>query len=110
MLVNFLILVSIFILNLTEIILPIIEVINNSSVVTSHVIKNNKLLGNAVYQFEQSELPLCSQRYQKISVYECTTKNCSALQHAGKSFILDQSIERELLGFCVTDSDIRKTS
>ena len=74
MLFNYLILGTIFIVDLTAIILPVFEGANNSSTAKDYVIKNNKLLDNAVYRFMQSDLPLCSKRYQKISDFICVPK------------------------------------
>lgn len=109
MLFNYLILGTIFIVDLTAIILPVFEVANNSSTAKDYVIKNNKLLDNAVYRFMQSDLPLCSKRYQKISDFVCVSKNCATFDQNEENFILDHSIENDLQDLCVIDADLRKT-
>lgn len=110
MLFNYLILGTIFIVDLTAIILPVFEGANNSSTAKDYVIKNNKLLDNAVYRFMQSDLPLCSKRYQKISDFVCVSKNCATFDQNEENFILDHSIENDLQDLCVIDPDLRKTS
>ncbi len=110
MLFNYLILGAIFIVDLTAIILPVFDDVNNSSATTDYVIKNNKLLDNAVYRFMQSDLPLCSKRYQKIGDYVCASKRCAIFDQSEENFILDHSIKNDLQDLCIIDSDLRKTS
>ena len=107
---NYLILGTIFIVDLAAIILPVFEGANNSSTAKDYVIKNNKLLDNAVYRFMQSDLPLCSKRYQKISDFVCVSKNCATFDQNEENFILEHSIENDLQDLCVIDADLRKTS
>ncbi len=110
MLFNYLILGTIFIVDLTAVILPVLEGANNSTTAKDYVIKNNKLLDNAVYRFMQSDLPLCSKRYQKIGDYVCASKRCAIFDQIEENFILDHSIKNDLQDLCVIDSDLRKTS
>jgi len=110
MLSNFLALAIIFLLDLTTIILPVIDDTNNSWTVKNYVIKNKKLLGNAMYSFVQSDLPLCSQRYQKISAATCAIENCNIFYRSQKNLYLDQAVKQELRDFCVIDSKLGKIS
>ena len=110
MLFNYLILGAIFIVDLTAVILPVLEGANNSTTAKDYVIKNKKLLSNAVYRFIQSDLPLCSKRHQKIGDYVCASKRCAIFDQSEENFIQDHSIKNDLQDLCVIDSDLRKTS
>lgn len=89
---TYFILVTLFIIDLVGAITPFLTDAGNVTASKITVIKNKKLLANAVYVFEKSELPLCSRRYQKISNAVCSIKICGVASNV-----------QALRDFCVAD-------
>lgn len=103
MLGTYVILGALFIIELVSAIVPLLDEEENIIITKSYVIKNKKLLANAVYVFEKKSLPLCSRRYQKISNTTCSSELCNTFHHSDINPYVYQSIEQELRDFCVED-------
>ena len=97
-------------IELVSVIVPLIDDMENLTITKSYVIKNKKLLVNAVYIFEKRSLPLCSRRYQKISNITCNSKLCEDSRHIEKKLYPYQASEQELRDFCVADFQYGRTS
>jgi hypothetical protein len=110
MLCTYFILATLFLIELVSVIVPLLDDGENRIITKSYVIKNKKLLANAVYVFQKNSLPLCSRRYQKISNAACNSKLCNAFSHANVNPYAYQSIEQELRDFCVEDFQNSRTS
>jgi hypothetical protein len=96
MLCTYIILVTLFLIQLVSAIAPLIEDGENRLITKSYVIKNKKILANAVYIFEKKSLPLCSRRYQKITNTICRSRQCNMSRHADINIYIHQSSEEEL--------------
>jgi hypothetical protein len=110
MLCTYFILATLFLIELVSVILPLLDDDENRIITKSYVIKNKKLLANAVYVFQKNSLPLCSRRYQKISNAACNSKQCSTSRQSDINPYAYQSIEQELRDFCVEDFQNSRTS
>jgi hypothetical protein len=110
MLYTYFILVTLFMIELVSAIAPLLNDVENMGVRQSYVIKNKKILTNAVYVFEKRSLPLCSRRYQKISNGACTSKLCDVKDHSEINPYTFASSAQELRDFCIADSQHDKTS
>jgi len=110
MLCTYFILTALFLIELVSVIVPLLDDGENRIITKSYVIKNKKLLADAVYIFEKKSLPLCSRRYQKISNTTCNSKLCNAFRHGDINPYAYQSIEQELRDLCVEDFQKGRTS
>ena len=110
MLCTYFILATLFLIELVSVIVPFLGDGEDRIITKSYVIKNKKLLANAVYIFEKRSLPLCSRRYQKISNTTCTSKLCEDSSHGEINFYAFQASEQELRDFCVADFQYGRTS
>jgi hypothetical protein len=88
MLGTYVILGALFIIELVSAIVPLLDEEENIIITKSYVIKNKKLLANAVYVFEKKSLPLCSRRYQKISNTTCSSELCNTFRHSDSILML----------------------
>jgi hypothetical protein len=95
---------------LANMIVPLLDGGENRTISKSYVIKNKKLLANAVSVFEKRSLPLCSRRYQKISNTTCNSNLCNAFRHGDINPYAYQSIEQELRDFCLEGFQNGRTS
>ena len=110
MICTYFILATLFLIELVSVIVPLLDDGENRIITKSYVIKNKKVLANAVYVFEKNSLPLCSRRYQKISNTTCNSKQCNTSRQSGINPYAYQSIEQELRDFCVKDFQKGRTS
>jgi hypothetical protein len=110
MLCTYFILATLFLIELVSVIVPLLDDGENRAITKSYVIKNKKLVANAVYAFQKNSLPLCSRRYQRISNATCKSKLCNAFRHGDINSYVYQSLEQELRDFCVEDFQNRRSS
>ena len=110
MLCTYLILATLFLIELVSVIVPLLDDDENKIINKSYVIKNKNLLANAVYIFEKNSLPLCSRRYQRISNATCNSKLCNGFRHGDINPYAYQSIEQELRDFCLEGFQNGRTS
>jgi hypothetical protein len=110
MLCTYFILATLFLIELVSVIVPLLDDSENRIITKSYVIKNKKLVANAVYTFQKNSLPLCSRRYQRISNATCKSKLCNAFRHGDINPYAYQSIEQELRDFCLEGFQNGRTS
>ncbi len=91
-------------------IVPLLDGGENRIITKRYVIKNKKLVANAVYAYQKNLLPLCSRQNQKISNVTCNSKLCNAFRNNHINPYAHQSIEQESRNFCVEDFQNTRTS